>query len=63
MRLIYADYNPQTNGIDVRTFEHFILRIVLYFKKNNGYEYPCSVQGFFLFLSVTKLKISVTHPT
>ena len=22
MRLIYADYNPQTNSIDITTFEH-----------------------------------------
>ena len=27
MRLIYADYNPQTNSIDVSTFENYILRI------------------------------------
>lgn len=27
MRLIYADYNQQTNGIDVTTFENYILRI------------------------------------
>lgn len=27
MRLIYADYNPQTNSIDVTTFENYILRI------------------------------------
>lgn len=28
MRLIYADYNPYTNSIDVNTFENYILRIV-----------------------------------
>lgn len=27
MRLIYADYNPQTNSIDITTFENCILRI------------------------------------
>ncbi len=27
MRLIYAEYSPQTNSIDVTTFENYILRI------------------------------------
>ncbi len=27
MRLIYADYNPLTNSIDVTSFENYILRI------------------------------------
>ena len=27
MRLIYANYNPYTNSIDVNTFENYILRI------------------------------------
>ncbi len=27
MRLIYAEYNPITNSIDVNTFENYILRI------------------------------------
>ena len=27
-RLIYADYNPQTNSIDVTTFENYILRML-----------------------------------
>ena len=27
MRLIYADYNPQTNSFDITTFENYILRI------------------------------------
>ena len=27
MRLIYADYIPYTNSIDVNTFENYILRI------------------------------------
>lgn len=27
MRLIYADYNPYTNSIDVNTFENYILQI------------------------------------
>ena len=30
MRLIYADYNPYTNSIDVNTFENYILRIDVY---------------------------------
>lgn len=28
MRLIYADYNPQTNSIDVTTFENYILGLL-----------------------------------
>lgn len=27
MRLIYAEYNQQTNSIDVTTFENYIVRI------------------------------------
>lgn len=27
MRLIYVDYNPLTNSIDVTTFDNYILRI------------------------------------
>lgn len=27
MRLIYADYNMQTNSIDVTTFSNYVLRI------------------------------------
>ena len=27
MRLVYAEYNPQANSIDVTTFENYILRI------------------------------------
>ncbi len=27
MRLIYAEYNPHTNSIDVTIFENYILRI------------------------------------
>ena len=27
MRLIYAEYNPHTNSIDVTTFKNFILRM------------------------------------
>ncbi len=27
MKLIYADYNPKTNSIDVTTFDNYILRI------------------------------------
>ena len=28
MRLIYADYSPQTNSIDVTTFENYILGLL-----------------------------------
>ncbi|MGN0328536.1 MAG: DUF6061 family protein [Lachnospira sp.] len=27
MRLIYAEYNPLTNSIDITTFDNYILRI------------------------------------
>lgn len=27
MKLIYAEYNPKTNSIDVTTFDNYILRI------------------------------------
>ena len=27
MRLIYAEYNPQANSIDVTTFKNYVLRI------------------------------------
>lgn len=27
MRLIYADYNMQTNSIDVTTFSYYVLRV------------------------------------
>ena len=29
MRLIYADYNPLTNSIDVTTFENYIVNALL----------------------------------
>ena len=42
MRLIYADYNPQTNSIDVTTFENYILRIVCNKAENGVRTTPCS---------------------
>lgn len=27
MRFVYADYNPQTNSIDITTFGEYILRV------------------------------------
>ena len=27
MKLIYAEYNPKTNSVDVTTFDNYILRI------------------------------------
>ena len=42
MRLIYADYNPQTNSIDITTFENYILRIECN-KAEDGLKItPCS---------------------
>lgn len=42
MRLIYAEYNPLTNSIDVTTFENYILRIY-YNKAEEGLKTtPCS---------------------
>lgn len=42
MRLIYADYNPQTNSIDVTTFENYILRIDCNEAENGLRNTPCS---------------------
>ena len=42
MRLIYADYNPQTNSIDVTTFENYILRIDCNKAENGLITTPCS---------------------
>ena len=42
MRLIYADYNPQTNSIDVTTFENYILRIDCNKAENGLRTTPCS---------------------
>ena len=42
MRLIYADYNPQTNSIDVTTFENYILRIDCNNAENGLITTPCS---------------------
>ena len=42
MRLIYADYNPYTNSIDVNTFENYILRIDCNKAEDGLKTTPCS---------------------
>ena len=42
MRLIYAEYNPQTNSIDVTTFENYILRIDCNKAEDGLRTNPCS---------------------
>lgn len=42
MRLIYAEYNPQTNSIDVTTFENYILRIDFNKAEDGLKTTPCS---------------------
>ena len=42
MRLIYADYNPYTNSIDVNTFENYILRIDCIKVEEGLRTTPCS---------------------
>ena len=42
MRLIYANYNPQTNSIDVITFENCILRIDCNKAEDGLKTTPCS---------------------
>ena len=42
MKLIYADYNPQTNSIDVTIFENYILRIDCNKAENGLRTTPCS---------------------
>ena len=42
MRLIYADYNPLTNSIDVNTFENYILRIDCNKAEDGLKTTPCS---------------------
>ena len=42
MRLIYAEYNPQTNRIDVTTFENYILRIDCNKAEDGLRTNPCS---------------------
>ena len=42
MRLIYAEYNPQTNSIDVSTFENYILRIDCNKAEDGLITTPCS---------------------
>ena len=42
MRLVYADYNPLTNSIDVTTFENYILRIDCNKAEDGLKTTPCS---------------------
>ena len=42
MRLIYADYNPRTNSIDITTFENCILRIDCNKSEDGLRTTPCS---------------------
>ena len=42
MRLIYAEYNSQTNSIDVTTFENYILRIDCNKAEDGLRTTPCS---------------------
>ena len=42
MKLIYADYNPLTNSIDVTTFENYILRIDCNKAEDGLKTTPCS---------------------
>lgn len=42
MRLIYAEYNPLTNSIDVTIFENYILRIGGNKAKDGLKTTPCS---------------------
>ena len=42
MRLKYADYNPQTNSIDVTSFENYIIRIDCNKAEDGLRTTPCS---------------------
>ena len=42
MRLIYADYNPQTNSIDVTSYENYIIRIDCNKAEDGLRTTPCS---------------------
>ena len=42
MNIIYADYNPQTNSIDVTTFENYILWIDCNKAEDGLKTTPCS---------------------
>ena len=42
MRLIYAEYNPIANSIDVTTFENYILRIDCNKAEDGLKPTPCS---------------------
>ena len=42
MRLIYADYTPLTNSIDLTTFENYVLRIDCNKAEDGLTTTPCS---------------------
>lgn len=42
MKLICAGYNPQTNSIDVTTFENYILQITCNMAEEGLVTTPCS---------------------
>ena len=42
MRLIYAEYNPQANSIDVTTFQNYVLRIDCNKAEDGLSTTPCS---------------------
>ena len=42
MRLVYAEYNPQANSIDITTFENYILRIDCNKAEDGLRTTPCS---------------------
>lgn len=42
MRLIYAEYNPLTNSIDVTTFDNYILRMDCSKAEDELKTTPCS---------------------
>lgn len=46
MRLIYAEYNPQTNSIDVTTFENYISQIDCNKAEDRLKTTPCSQNSF-----------------
>ena len=46
MRLIYADYTPLTNSIDLTTFENYVLRIDCNKAEDGLTTTPCSQNSF-----------------
>ena len=53
MRLIYAEYNPQMNSIDITTFDNYILQIDCSKAEDGLRTTPCSQYNG----SVVKTKI------